>query len=54
MDDFELITIAVPKEMRRRLATVGFPHDLEVKEVVRFLVDQGLTILEKRERPRAA
>jgi hypothetical protein len=48
MNDLEFITIAVPSETRRRLATLGFPHDLELSEVARFLVEQGLTILEKR------
>jgi hypothetical protein len=54
MNDFEFITIAVPSETRRRLATLGFPYDLEIKEVVGFLVEQGLTILEKRERAAAS
>ena len=53
MDNQELITIAVPSETRRRLATLGFPHELEFKEVAKFLIEQGLTILEKREHPRA-
>jgi hypothetical protein len=50
MNDRELITIEVESETRRRLATIGFPHDLELKDVARFLIEQGLTILEKRER----
>lgn len=54
MNDLEHITISIPSETRRRLATIGFPHDLELKEVAPFLIEQGLTILEKRERPRAA
>jgi hypothetical protein len=53
-EDDELITIAVPSSTTRRLATIGFPHDLELKDVARFLIEQGLTILEKRDRPRAA
>jgi hypothetical protein len=54
MKDFEFITIAVPSETRRRLATLGFPYDLELSEVARFLIEQGLTVLEKRERAAAS
>jgi hypothetical protein len=54
MNDEELLTIAIPAETRRRLATAGFPHDLKIPEVARFLIEQGLSILEARERPRAA
>jgi hypothetical protein len=52
MNDEELITIAVSPSTTRRLATAGFPYDLEVKDVARFLIEQGLSIIEERERPR--
>ena len=48
MDDLEIITIAVPSATSWRLAILGFPHDLESKEVARFLIEQGLAILEGR------
>jgi hypothetical protein len=54
MNDYETIAITVPSETRRRLATIGFPHDLELGEVARFLIEQGLTILEKRSRAAAS
>jgi Fe2+ transport system protein FeoA len=54
MNDYEIIAITVPSETRRRLATLGFPHDLDIKEVARFLIEQGLTVLERRERAAAS
>jgi hypothetical protein len=53
-DKHEFITVEVSSETRRRLAKCGFPYDLELKDVARFLIEQGLTILERRERPTAA
>jgi hypothetical protein len=47
MPDEELITIKVPSETRRRLAILGFPHDLEVWDVATLLIEEGLAFLEE-------
>jgi hypothetical protein len=46
--DLEAITVELPGGTRRRLAIAGFPHELEAEDVARFLIEQGLAILEKR------
>jgi hypothetical protein len=52
--DSELITVRMPEGTRRRLAKLGFPYDVDPKEIARFLIEQGLVILERREPRRAA
>jgi hypothetical protein len=46
--DSEHITVSVPEGTRRRLAKLGFPYDLDPKEIARFLIEQGLAVLERR------
>ena len=43
----EVLTIEVPNGTRRRLEMMGFPYDVNGRDVVRFLIEQGLGVLEK-------
>lgn len=49
-DSNELVTVQLPDGTIRRLAKLGFPYDLDPKEIARFLIEQGLGVLERRER----
>jgi hypothetical protein len=49
MRDLDLIAVQLPNGTLRRLAKLGFPHDLEPKDIARFLIEQGLVILERRD-----
>lgn len=53
-EDKELVTVQLPDGTIRRLARLGFPYDLDVKDVVRFLIEQGVAVLEKGESRKAA
>jgi hypothetical protein len=46
----EILTVEVPSGTRRRLEMMGFPHDLNGRDVLCFLVEQGLAVLEKHRR----
>jgi hypothetical protein len=46
----ELLTVEVPSGTRRRLEIMGFPHDVNGREVLHFLIEQGLEVLEKHRR----
>jgi hypothetical protein len=46
----ETLTIEVPSGTRRRLEIMGFPHDLNGRDVLCFLIEQGLAVLEKHRR----
>ena len=51
----EILTVEVESGTRRRLEMLGFPHDLTGREVVRFLIEEGLSVLgEKPDAPRSA
>jgi hypothetical protein len=43
----ELLTVEIPQDTRRRLEIMGFPHDLSGRDVARFLIEEGLAVLEK-------
>lgn len=45
--ELELLTIEVQNGTRRRLAKMGFPYDLSGRDIVRFLIEEGLSVLEK-------
>jgi hypothetical protein len=47
----ELLTVEVPRGTRRRLEMLGFPHDVTGRDVIRFLIEQGLAVLEKHRKP---
>jgi hypothetical protein len=38
----EILTVEVPSGTRRRSEMMGFPHDLNGRDVLCFLVEQGL------------
>jgi hypothetical protein len=46
----ELVTVEVEEGTTRRLEMLGFPHDVPGRDVLRFLVEQGLEVLEKHRR----
>ena len=46
MRDDEILTVEVCSGTRRRLEMLGFPHDIAGREVLRFLIEQGLAVLE--------
>ena len=43
----EILSVEVSDGTCRRLEVLGFPHDLTGREVVRFLIEEGLGVLEK-------
>jgi hypothetical protein len=43
----EMLTVEVPNGTRRRLEMMGFPYDLNGRDVLCFLIEQGLAVLEK-------
>ena len=46
----ERLTVEVPRETTRRLEMMAFPHDLNGRDVICFLIQQGLEVLEKHRR----
>jgi hypothetical protein len=44
------LVVEVPSGTRRRLEMMGFPHDLNGRDVLCFLIEQGLSVLEKHRR----
>jgi hypothetical protein len=44
----ELFTVELPRDTRRRLEIFGFNQGLSGRDVVVFLLEQGLAVLEKR------
>jgi hypothetical protein len=44
----ELVTVEVPRDTRRRLEVLGFNYGLTGRDVIEFLLEHGLTVLEKR------
>jgi hypothetical protein len=46
MKTTEILTVEVANGTRRRLEMMGFPYDVSGHEVIRFLVEQGLDLLE--------
>ena len=43
----ETLTVQVPRETVRRLEIMGFPYDVNGREILCFLIEQGLAVLEK-------
>ena len=43
----ETLTVEVPRETLRRLEIMGFMNDLNGRDVLCFLIEQGLAVLEK-------
>jgi hypothetical protein len=43
----ETLTVEVPRETLRRLEIMGFMNDLNGRDVLCFLIEQGLSVLEK-------
>jgi hypothetical protein len=50
----EIITVEVEGGTRRRLEMLGFPHDLAGRDVLRFLIEEGLGVLEGSRKERHA
>ena len=46
----EMLTVEVPRGTRRRLEIMGFLYDLNGRDVLCFLIEQGLAVLEKHRR----
>jgi hypothetical protein len=46
----ETLTLQVPRETLRRLEIMGFMNDLNGRDVICFLIEQGLAVLEKHRR----
>ena len=46
----ETLTVEVPRETLRRLEIMGFPNDVNGRDVLCFLIEQGLAVLEKHRR----
>ena len=46
----ETLTVEVPRETLRRLEIMGFLNDLNGRDVLCFLIEQGLSVLEKHRR----
>ena len=46
----EILTVDVSTGTSRRLEMMGFSHDLNGRDVVRFLIEEGLGVLEKHRR----
>jgi hypothetical protein len=43
----ELMTVEVSSDTRRRLEMMGSHYDLSGRDVLRFLIEQGLGVLEQ-------
>ena len=43
----EMLVVEIPSDTRRRLELMGFPYDISGREIARFLIEQGLAVLEK-------
>ena len=43
----EILTVEMSTGTSRRLEMMGFSHDLNGRDVVRFLIEEGLGVLEK-------
>jgi hypothetical protein len=43
----ETLVVEVPRETLRRLEIMGFMNDLNGRDVLCFLIEQGLAVLEK-------
>ena len=43
----EKLTVEVPRETLRRLEVVGFMNNVNGRDVLCFLIEQGLAVLEK-------
>ena len=43
----ETLIVEVPRETLRRLAIMGFINDVNGRDVLCFLIEQGLAVLEK-------
>ena len=46
----ETLAVEVPRETLRRLEIMGFMNDLNGRDVLCFLIEQGLAVLEKHRR----
>ena len=46
----ETLVVRVPSGTTRRLEMMAFPHDLNGRDVICFLIQQGLEVLEKHRR----
>jgi hypothetical protein len=44
----ELLTVEMPSDTRRRLEVFGFNNGMTGRDVIVFLLEHGLAILEKR------
>ena len=49
-----MMTVEVSDDTRRRLEMMGFPYDITGREVVCFLIEEGLAVLEKHRRVESA
>jgi hypothetical protein len=45
----ELVTVELPSDTRRRLEVLGFNYGLTGRDVIEFLLEHGLAVLEKRQ-----
>ena len=43
----ETLVVEVPRETVRRLEIMGFLYDVNGREIIAFLIEQGLAVLEK-------
>jgi hypothetical protein len=53
----ERYTVEVPRDTRRRLEVLGFNYGLNGRDVIQFLLENGVAVLEQRfksERPNVA
>jgi hypothetical protein len=46
----ELLTVEIPRDTRRRLEVFGFNQGLTGRDVIVFLLEHGLAVLENRYR----
>jgi hypothetical protein len=44
----EMVTVELPRDTRRRLEVLGFSYGLTGRDVIEFLLEHGLAVLEKR------
>lgn len=44
----ELYTVQLPRDTRRRLEILGFNYGLTGRDVVEFLLEHGVAVLEQR------
>ena len=47
----ETLTVEVPRETLRRLEIVGFLNEVNGRDIICFLIEQGLAVLEKHRGP---